>query len=84
MVDLSIIIPVYNAAALIERTLGSILSQTTKFSFEVICVDDGSSDNSIELIRTNSSNLKISNCSGIKIIQQQNAGPSVARNKGLE
>mgnify|MGYP005876888419 CR=1 FL=1 len=84
MVDLSIIIPVYNAAALIERTLGSILSQTTRFSFEVICVDDGSSDNSIELIRTNSSNLKISNCSGIKIIQQQNAGPSVARNKGLE
>ena len=84
MVDLSIIIPVYNAAALIERTLGSILSQTTRFSFEVICVDDGSSDNSVELIRNNSSILKIRNCTSIRIIQQQNAGPSVARNKGIE
>lgn len=84
MVDLSIIIPVFNAAALIERTIGSILSQTTKYSFEVICVDDGSSDNSIELIRTNSLDLKIKNCTSIRIIQQQNAGPSVARNNGVK
>lgn len=84
MVDLSIIIPVYNAAALIERTLDSILSQTTKFSYEVICVDDGSSDKSIELIRANTLYLKIKNCASIRIIQQQNAGPSVARNNGVE
>ena len=45
MIDLSIIIPVYNASALIERTLDSVFKQTTKYKFEVLCIDDGSTDN---------------------------------------
>lgn len=75
--DLSIIIPVYNAAALIDRCLDSIFSQTTEYSYEVVCVDDGSKDNSIEVI-------KARNESNVVLLQQNNAGPSAARNKGME
>lgn len=74
--DLSIIIPVYNAAALIDRCLNSIFGQTTQYSYEVICVDDGSTDRSLELIEARKE-------PNIRIYRQQNAGPSVARNKGV-
>ncbi len=74
--DLSIIIPVYNAAALIGRCLESIFNQTAQYSYEVICVDDGSTDNSVELIEAYSK-------PNIKVIRQQNAGPAKARNKAL-
>lgn len=75
--DLSIIIPVYNASILINRCLNSIFHQTTQYSYEVILVDDGSTDNSVELIKTRTE-------SNIILYEQQNAGPSVARNKGVE
>ena len=45
--DLSIIIPVYNASKLLNRCLDSIFSQKTHYSYEVILVDDGSSDLSL-------------------------------------
>lgn len=77
MIDLSVIIPVYNAALLINRTLDSIFSQDTSYRVEVILVDDGSIDNSIELIKARKESY-------IVLLQQQNAGPSAARNKGLE
>ena len=50
--DLSVIIPVYNAMPLLKRTLDSIFSQKTKYSYEVILVDDGSKDNSVEYIES--------------------------------
>lgn len=50
-IDLSIIIPVYNAVPLLERCLNSIFIQTTQYSYEVILVDDGSTDNSVEVIK---------------------------------
>ena len=75
--DLSIIIPVYNASKLLNRCLDSIFSQKTHYSYEVILVDDGSSDNSVELIKARKE-------PNIVLFQQQNAGPSVARNKGVE
>lgn len=75
--DLSIIIPVYNSERLISRTLNSVLSQTSPYTFEVICVDDGSTDHSVELIEGFKDNR-------IKLISQQNSGPSEARNKGLK
>ena len=75
--DLSIIIPVYNKSKLINRCLDSIFSQTTKYSYEVVLVDDGSTDNSVELIKARTE-------SNIILFEQQNAGPSVARNKGVE
>ena len=42
--DLSVIIPVYNAGALINRCLDSIFSQQGQYEIEVICIDDGSTD----------------------------------------
>lgn len=76
MIDLSIIIPVYNALPLLERTLDSIFSQHTKYSFEVVMVDDGSTDNSVQYIQ----NRREKN---IILLQQLNAGPAVARNLGV-
>lgn len=75
--DLSIIIPVYNKYRLINRCLDSIFSQTTKYSYEVVLVDDGSTDDSVELIKARTE-------SNIILFEQQNAGPSAARNKGVE
>lgn len=75
--DLSVIVPVYNAAALIDRCLDSIFNQKTRYAFEVILVDDGSTDNSVELIKARKE-------TNIRLFQQKNAGPSVARNKGVE
>ncbi len=75
--DISIIIPVYNAVPLLERCLDSIFNQTTLYSYEVILVDDGSTDNSVEVIKARLEK-------NIVLYQQQNAGPSAARNKGVE
>lgn len=74
--DLSIIIPVYNAGALIDRCLDSIFSQQGNFSLEVICVDDGSFDNSVELIKRRREQ-------NIVLLQQENTGPAAARNNGM-
>ena len=75
--DLSIIIPIYNAALLINRCLDSIFHQTTQYFYEVILIDDGSTDNSVDIIKARKEE-------NIILFQQQNAGPSVARNKGVE
>lgn len=75
--DLSIIIPVYNASKLLERCLDSIFKQKTQYTYEVILIDDGSTDNSIEIIKERKE-------SNIILYQQQNAGPAAARNKGIE
>jgi len=68
----SILIPAYNAEKWIGETIRSALSQTWPRT-EIIIVDDGSSDNTAEIARS-------FECSSIKIITQQNAGPCVARN----
>lgn len=75
--DLSIIIPVYNKSKLINRCLDSIFKQTTIHSYEVVLVDDGSTDDSVELIKARTEG-------NIILYEQQNAGASVARNKGVE
>lgn len=75
--DISIIIPVYNKSKLINRCLDSIFKQTTIHSYEVVLVDDGSTDDSVELIKARTEG-------NIILYEQQNAGPSVARNKGVE
>ena len=73
----SIIIPVYNKSQLLNRCLDSIFKQTTIHSYEVVLVDDGSTDDSVELIKARTEG-------NIILYEQQNAGPSVARNKGVE
>ena len=74
----SIIIPIYNASSSIERCLKSILNQTYK-KLEILCVDDGSLDDSIDIIEK----LK-KNDDRIKIIKKTNGGVSSARNAGLD
>lgn len=75
--DLSIVIPIYNGALLVDRCLDSIFSQSTHYSYEVVIVDDGSTDNTVDLIKARKE-------PNIVLFQQQNAGPAVARNKGVE
>ena len=75
---LSVIIPVYNAAAFLPRCLESLIGQTYQ-NLEVICVDDGSSDNSLEILQQYADRD-----SRIKVIHQENAGVSAARNAGLD
>jgi len=72
----SVIIPVYNGELLIERCLESIYTQKGNFELEVIVIDDGSTDNSINIVKNYNKE--------IVIIQQTNQGPAVARNKGIE
>lgn len=77
MIDISVIIPVYNAAGFIGKCLDSIIAQKGNYSYEVILVDDGSIDNSIEVIKSYGND-------NFKIITQKNAGPSAARNRGVK
>ena len=76
--SISVIVPFYNDSATIERCIRSILEQSFE-DFELILVDDGSSDGSVDIADRFSQIDK-----RIKIIQQQNQGVSVARNTGVE
>ena len=75
---ISIIIPVYNVEKYLERCLNSIVNQTL-YDLEIICINDGSPDNSLEILERYSKQDK-----RIKIINQENSGLSVARNTGME
>jgi len=75
---ISIIIPVYNAAKYLERSLGSVLKQTYR-NLEIITVDDGSTDDSLELL-----NSFAASDSRVKVIHKENGGSSSARNAGLK
>ena len=74
--DVSIIVPVYNAEKTIERCLDSILKQITTYKYEIIVIDDGSTDNSLKKIEEYKR--------FIKIIKQSNGGPGKARNRGIK
>jgi glycosyltransferase involved in cell wall biosynthesis len=72
----SIIIPVFNAEKYVDETIKSVLFQSYN-NIEVIVVDDGSTDKSIDIIREFNSNK-------IKIFSQENSGGCRARNLGFE
>lgn len=74
--NVSVIIPVYNAEATLKRAIDSILRQDTKFTYEVVAIDDGSSDNSLSILKTYGDKLKV--------IEQSNKGPGAARNKAIK
>lgn len=69
----SVIIPVFNSKATIVRALEALSKQDYTSDFEVIVVDDGSKDNTADLVRT---------FSNIRYVYQENAGPAAARNHG--
>ena len=75
---ISIIVPVYNLENYIEKTIEQLISQTYK-NLEIILVDDGSTDKSLELCNTFA---KRDN--RILVVHQQNQGVSVARNTGIK
>ena len=77
--EVCVIVPVYNLENYISSTLDSIINQKFK-DYEIIVVDDGSTDNSLQIIKNKLKNSNIPN----KIIHQKNKGVSSARNKAIE
>ncbi|MFR9018585.1 MAG: glycosyltransferase family 2 protein [Fusobacterium sp.] len=74
----SVIVPIYNVEKYLRKCLNSIINQTYK-NIEIICVDDGSPDNSIDIL-----NEFAEKDERIKIIRQENQGLSGARNTGID
>lgn len=77
MKDISIIVPVYNCEKYIEKCIRSLINQTLK-NIEIIFVNDGSTDNSEEIIKQ-----YMKNDDRIKLINKINGGVSSARNLGI-
>ena len=75
---ISIIIPVYNAEEYLYECLDSLINQTMK-NTEIICIDDGSTDNSYEILSEYAAKDN-----RFIILQQENKGAGAARNKGME
>ena len=78
MVEISIIVVIYNKEAYLDRCIDSIIKQTYS-DFEIILVDDGSKDTSLSVARTWSDKYD-----NIRVFTQCNKGVSAARNKGLD
>lgn len=74
---ISVIIPLYNKAHTIVNTLTTVMSQTYQ-DFEIVIVNDGSTDKSVEVINEHFHDPRI------RLINQENAGVSAARNKGVK
>jgi len=77
MAQISVVLPTYNRHSFLERSIQSVLKQTYP-DFELIVVDDGSSDKSSDILSTLGSHPKIT------LLTQFNQGVSQARNRGVE
>lgn len=75
MAKVSVIIPTYNCAKFICEAIDSVLTQTYR-DFEIIVIDDGSNDNTADLLKKYGNNI-------IRYIYQKNEGLSAARNRGI-
>jgi glycosyltransferase involved in cell wall biosynthesis len=75
-VGFTVVIPAFNAARTIGSSIRSVLGQTRQ-DFEVIVVDDGSSDETLKSVRTFRDDRRI------RLVRQSNRGPSAARNAGI-
>lgn len=78
MTKVSIIVPVYNVEKYLKRCLDSLVNQTLK-DIEIICVNDGSTDGSLAIL-----DEYVRNDDRIVVINQENSGQSVARNRGID
>jgi len=75
---ISVIIPVYNMEKFVKECLNSVVNQSLK-DIEIICIDDGSIDNSLQILKDYEKNDK-----RIKILSQKNNGVGSARNRGID
>lgn len=73
--EVSIIVPAYNAGEEIRKCLEALLNQQTERPYEIIVVDDGSTDNTPQIVK---------GFAEVRLLQQDNAGPAAARNRGIE
>lgn len=73
-VKVSVIIPTFNRASSVGESIESVLSQEVDGGFELVVVDDGSTDSTAEVL---------AGYTGIVVLHQENAGPSAARNHGI-
>ena len=78
MVEVSVVVPIYNAGKKLDKCIKSILNQTFK-DFELILVNDGSTDNSIKICRKYE--LRDSR---VKVIDKENEGSIATRNLGIK
>lgn len=74
-IKISVVIPAYNREKTIEKCLESVMNQTYS-PYEIIVVDDGSTDNTIQKI-------EMQNCEIIKVLKQNHKGAQAARNYGI-
>lgn len=77
--DLSVVVPCYNVAAYVGECLDSILGQSASRTFEVLAIDDGSSDDTGNILDAYACKDE-----RVKVVHQENKGFSGARNKGLD
>jgi cellulose synthase/poly-beta-1,6-N-acetylglucosamine synthase-like glycosyltransferase len=73
--DFSVIIPTFNRRELLRRTVESVISQVGT-EFEIIVIDDGSTDGTLEMLRTSAPR--------VRTLTQTNRGPGAARNLGMQ
>lgn len=78
MIKISVIVPVYNSERFLNKCLTSLVNQTFK-DLEIICINDGSPDNSQEILEKFAQQD-----SRIKVIKQERFGPSICRNLGID
>lgn len=76
-IKVSVIIPIYNAYDYLRPAMDSVIYQTLR-EIEIICIDDGSTDHSLEILKEYQKNDE-----RIRIVTETNAGPGLARNNGL-
>lgn len=72
--------PVYNREKTLTDCITSLLQQETEYGYEIVCIDDGSTDKSLKLLKE----LQTHNEDKVIVYSQPNGGVSVARNKGIE
>lgn len=77
MAKVSVIIPVYNAEQYLRQCLDSVVGQTLR-DIEIICVDDGSRDNSVTILKEYAARD-----SRLRLVREKNRGAGAARNQGL-
>ena len=82
--QVSVIVPVYNAANYLTECVNSLINQDSQSPLQIILVDDGSTDNSQAVIRLFADNYSANPHRQVRMLTQQHAGQSVARNLGLQ